>query len=436
MRAALVLAPAVLLLSAAASQAAQLSADLRASICGERGTCEPHAVTPAGRDDAGAGLAVAEIALGLADRPDWSMEEGCRSESGDTDGGREYWLLKNGEEPTFLFALCNDGYGAAGLGYDEVTVGENRLTHRQEGGSAWRWSTVTTYSLSPYRVVGERSCSYHNITPWSGVMTDYDPERLQVRSVAWKRGDAQAMEEEDTLGCPDWPDTFSATPSEDTVGAWNISAPMGSGADPLPSTIALGECALPLKSDGSAGFLVYGTPASADAAAEVRVIAERYNTLIVQVYDPTAVKETLAAKGKSWIHAPHVEIWTSTEVSGEDELPAKSYHQVGVGLDGSVNAGVGKPVLPKATRWTSSDDQGRIVTLLRIEWPEEYALLDGVGVVYSQSVNGKQARLVSTTGIVKNKPLYLPGIWTHEPEESGMAGARCELRNGVLTLLR
>jgi hypothetical protein len=292
------------------------------------------------------------------------------------------------------------------------------------------------FGLAPHRVLTVRGCSFHTLTPWSGVVSDIDAERLLVRSVAWKTGDAQAMEEEDTLGCPEWPAAFGPMPSDRIYGAFNIAAPLGIGAPSLPQEATLGDCSLEIRSDGSAGFLVYGKPATRADAAEVRVIAEGLNRLVVQVYDPTAVQQTKAAKGKSWIHAPHLEIWTSEDATGEDGVPAKTYRQIGVGLDGAVEKGVGDPVLPKAARWTTSDEQGRIVTILRIEWPDEYALLDGAGLVYSQSVGGKQARLVSTAGIVKNKPLFLPGVWQHQPEESGQGSTRCEVRNGVLSLVR
>ena len=58
--------------------------------------------------------------------------------------------------------------------------------------------------------------------------------------------------------------------------------------------------------------------------------------------------------------------------------------------------------------------------------------MSGLGVVYSQPQNGKQARLISTAGIVKNRPLFLPTVWAHQAEESGQGGAHCVIENKVL----
>jgi hypothetical protein len=428
---------------AGAAQAAGLSAEQKAAVCGERTTCKVAAVTPAGSDDSGAKLSVAEIRLGLADKSEDAPEDGCNSQDDngeDKDGGHEYWLLRSGDAPRLVLALCNDGYGAAGVGWDEVKIGKNRFIHTQEGGSAERWSGTTTYSLSPFRQLAERDCSYHTLVPWSGTLLDIDYERFQARSVKYRTGDAKDMENEDTIGCPDWPDgAFGPTPGPDVYGAHVVPAPLGEVEAPLNATDSLGDCALTLRTDGKPGFLVHGKAAPADAAAEIRVLAIGYSRLVVQVYDPLAAKAA-AAKPKSWIHAPHVEIWTSEDKVSDDPdaVPAKTYRQVGVGLDRSVNAGAGDPALPKASSWDAKDEQGHDVTVLDIIWDDEYALLDGLGVVYSQSEGGKQARLVSNTGIVKNKPLFLPQIWAHVAPlgDGAPASPSCATKDGVLSVER
>jgi hypothetical protein len=429
------IAAILVLFPAAASQAAPPTPEQKAAVCGSRGTCEILAVTPAGKGPDGAALAVAEVKLGLADRGEYAPDEGCRSGEEENDGGREYWLLQANEPPRQLLALCNDGYGASGVGYDEVTVGDNVLVHRQGGGSAWRWDATTTYNLSPSRTLAERDCSFHTLTPWSGTLLDIDYERLEARAVKWREGDAKAMEEEDSLGCPDWPDgAFGPTPAAKVYGALPVPAPLAEGASP-PDGTALVDCVLRLSTDGTNGFLVHGKPADASAAAEIRVAALGYNGLLVQVFDPTAQAETKAAVGKSWIHRPHIEIWTSEEAFTDEEqvLPTKLYHQVGVGLDGEVNAGVGKPALPTASVSSAKDEQGRTVTVLRLAWDDEYTLLDGLGVVYSQSQGGKQARLVANAGIVKNKPLFLPTIWSLQSGEGDETGVRCHVADGWLS---
>ncbi|QEX23594.1 hypothetical protein FRZ61_35320 [Hypericibacter adhaerens] len=439
------------LLAGAAAAAMTPTDEQKAALCGTRASCRIAKTTDAGTDEGGRALAVVELHLGLADKPAEAPEEGCSSDpdSEAKDGGVEYWLIRAGDAPTRLMALCNDGYGAAGVGEDEVTVGNNRLIHVQSGGSAWRWDASLTYSLSPFRELHERDCSYNTLTPDSGTLLDLDLHRLQARSLAWRSaaassGDAGAStDEEGEMGCPDWPasldEAFVAQPTADSVAAYVVPAPLGSAADPVAQGTALGNCALSLSTDGSRGFLVFGKPADSTAdAAEIRVIAQGYNELLLQLYDPTAVAALEAAKGKSWVQAPHVEIWTAVQSAAADDSdapPALDFLQFGIGLDGKVYPGAGKPAdLPAVERWSATDEQDRPVQVMRLHWEDQWAFLSGVGIVYSQSLNGKQARLVATTGIVKNRPLFLPTIWTHEPEDSGQGGAHCAVENRRLML--
>src|SRR6185295_20083168 len=74
-------------------------------------------------------------------------------------------------------------------------------------------------------------------------------------------------------------------------------------------------------------------------------------------------------------------------------------------------AGAGKPALPKVVRWTGKDEQGRAVTVLRLDWADEFALASGVVIAYSQGEGGRQARLWATGPIRKNRPGYLPTLF-------------------------
>jgi hypothetical protein len=438
----------LLLGAASGADAATPTAEQKALICGARASCKVTRMTDAGKDGEGKALAVVELHLALADRPAEAPEEGCFSNPGsadERDGGIEYWLIRAGDAPQRLMSLCNDGYGAAGVGEDEVTIGKNRLIHEQSGGSAWRWDATVTYSLSPYRELKERTCSFHTLTPKSGTILDLDMRKLQARSLGWavtaNAGGAsdQESDEDGEMGCPDWPKSldrkFVPQPTADSVAAYVVPAPLGNAADSLAQGTALGSCSLKLTTDGRNGFLVFGKPAGAAAAGDVRVIAQGYNELLLQIYDPTVAKESEAAKGKSWIHAPHFEIWTATESQDTEGMPATDMFQLGVGLDGQLYQGAGKPAdLPTLERWSATDEQGRSVQVIRLHWEDQWAFLAGLGVVYSQSQNGKQARLISTTGIAKNRPLFLPTVWAHQPEERGQGGAHCAIENKVLTL--
>ena len=64
----------------------------------------------------------------------------------------EYWLVtgKKDPSPKLLLQLCNDGYGGAGIGEDDVQVKPNRLSHEQiGGGSESRWFVHRELQLNP-----------------------------------------------------------------------------------------------------------------------------------------------------------------------------------------------------------------------------------------------------------------------------------------------
>ncbi|WP_374312029.1 hypothetical protein [Dongia sp.] len=420
------------------ASATDLAAVEKKAVCGDRPTCEIVAVTEAGKGAKGERLRIADLVLGLADLPNYFPEEGCRStdaalESMDkVDGGREIWLLADGAAPVKLLPLCNDGYGSAMMGYDEITVGDNSLTHTQSGGSAWRWDVSKTFQLSPLALIAESDCSYNNMAPNTAELTYIDRRTLEVRAYApAPRADWTDAE----IGCPtvtpDYRKPLEPQPAPDVVAAYAVPVPFDVDPSPLPDGTTLGSCGLALTTDGGRGFVIFGKPAEGAEAAEMRVIAETSKSLIIQLRDPLAADAIKAAAGASWIKQPHVEIWTAAEgepLEGDAaQGPERKYFQIGIGLDGTVNVGAGKPsALPKVATWPGRDEKGRDVTVLRITWAEESAMLYGLGIVYSQAKDGKQLRLVANAPIKKNKPLFLPSLWHNSQDESGAPGGACE----------
>jgi len=91
--------------------------------------------------------------------------------------------------------------------------------------------------------------------------------------------------------------------------------------------------------------------------------------------------------------------------------------------------------LPAVERWQAADEAGRAVTVLRVSWPDTYALLHGIALVYSQADGGRQARLAASTGIVGNRPLYLPDVVSIPGRDSGPQPGHCEMRDGHLSLV-
>jgi hypothetical protein len=440
------------LLATGGAGAADLSPDQKNAVCGTRTTCKVAAVTDAGQDAAGAPLSVVEVRFALADKPEDAPDEGCINDSGtdnepDHDGGHEFWLLSGKAAPKRLLALCNDGYGSAGVGEDDIEIGPNTITYNQVGGSAWRWTVTQKIRLSPLQVVHEQDCTFNVVGAGSAQVVDVDRTKLQARAVGYISDHPKAAgggddDTDESIDCPDWPNGPDSTlpTGPDLAGAYSIPMPNvapedGGDPAPLPDSAALGDCALELSSDGLHGFLVFGKAAATDKAATVRVVKETNSSLLVQVHDPEAAQELAAGKAKSWVGQPHIEIWSSEPAESgadDDQAPADAdqaqqmlFHQFAVGLDDKVYPGVGKPKqLPKVSHWAAKDEAGRDVTVYRLKWEQDEGPVYGLGVVYSQAEGGKQARLVSNAQIKKNKPLYLPEVWMNT-QDAGIPSGSC-----------
>lgn len=397
-----------------------------AAMCGKRSSCKVGKSFDAGKSPSGTPLAVVEVRLGLADKPK-DQEQGC-IDGNARDGGVEYWLLDGTAAPKQVLQLCNDGYGSSGVGEDEVQVRPNRFTHWQAGGSAWRWTATVISSLVPLKALAEISCSYHNGAEQTGVRTYIDFGTLKARSVA-----KDSRLKDLSVGCPEWPSgpgkSFSAEPAKGVYGAYTLVSPTRGEKPDVPMGGTIGDCIPSMTTAGDDGFVVFGTAAPRAQAAEIKVLPSGLNTLLVQVRDPLAANQPAPAGG-SWVNLPHVEIWVghNTEQYTYTQLPLTELLQVGIDLEGKVYRGVGRAgVLPKVRRWQANDEAGRPVTLLEAKWPDDFALLGGVAVVYSQAEAGLQARMVSTTGIVNNRPLYVPQIIDLQDRQEPDKQGRCRL---------
>lgn len=395
---------------------------LKATACaGRHEDCRVSRVLAAGKADDGTPLSIAEIALGLDDKADDAPEEGCRNEDGSLDGGREWWLLAGSRAPQHLFSLCNDGYGASGVGADEIVAGANRLTHRQLGGSAWRWETERSVSLQPLRPVHSSSCSFNTVQEGSGTRQWIDHAKLRIRRLAMVPASEQQAGELG-LGCPDENTGWQAQPAPGLVAALQLPRIDPATGDAVPARgQTLGSCALALNGNGEPGFRVYGE-ADSERDSEVRLLLAGDRTLLVQVRD----SHPDATPADSWVQRDHLEFWLGlgTAPDANSRLSSKQLAQLGVTLDGQVWRGYGKAPLPKVERWTAHDENGRALTVLRLDWKQ--AIADaGLVAVWSQAVNGRQQRLVATTAIVGNRPLALP------PAQA-IPGLRCRLHDGRL----
>jgi hypothetical protein len=231
---------------------------------------------------------------------------------------------------------------------------------------------------------------------------------------------------------------YAAT-APNLLGGYNILVPVLS-RDPvpvpkIPSNVAIGDCVSAMTTSGANGFIVFGNPAPSDQAAEIKVMAESYQSLVIQVYDPVAPSPPATLKGP-WINLPHAEVWVGLNTYGaRTRLPANELTQIGGDLNGKVYTGAGKKdALPAVERWQARDGAGRPVVVMRLTWPNENEFLYGMAIVYSQAEGGKRARLVATTGIVKNSPLYVPDIMSLSNGDIDPQPGNCRVRNGLLSL--
>ncbi|HEV2302995.1 MAG TPA: hypothetical protein VGR91_15620 [Stellaceae bacterium] len=419
-----------------ATASGALTAAQNAAICGARSSCKIANRYDAGKSPAGSALTVLELRLALRDKPNDAPDSGCRSE-GAPDGGREYWLLDGAAAPKRILKLCNDGYGAAGIGDDTVAVAANRLIHTQVGGSAWRWESTVAFTLSPWRAIDERDCSFNVLSPRSGTITDIDYLRMSARSIA-KDG---AGERGEDVGCPDWPADasrpFTPEPARGLLGAYNILAPnldANGNAAKIPTGGAIGNCVPAMTTGGANGFVVVGKPAPAKEAAQIRVIAGSLNSLLIQVFDPGAGVQDAAARPLDDL--PHLAIWTGLDTSwARTRLPLGDLAQITVDLNGRAYPGRGrKEAAPAVERWRARDAAGRPVIVLRLVWAKDTEFLHGAAIAYSQAEAGKRVRVVATTGFAEHRPLYMPDIISLPNGNIEPPPGNCRLRDGRLSI--
>lgn len=166
-------------------------------MCEGRESCTLIAMHPAGVGENGAGLTVIELGFDGEDAPLLDTASwGCRFDPDGFEGGREYWLITDDDAaPERLASVCNDGYGAAMVGEDNIDVGNNEIVQERYGGSAWRWVETATLSLQPRRLLTRYMCSAYGAWTRQFQATDWR------RSVSWYAWSPVATDEE-TEWCP------------------------------------------------------------------------------------------------------------------------------------------------------------------------------------------------------------------------------------------
>lgn len=385
-------------------------------LCAQRDPCRLVETLEAGKDAQGHALQVKHLTLGWMSQDMAGKATGRKfvaprqargSRSANQCEAVEWWLSRAGSPPQLLLALCNDGYGSAGVGKDEVTVGDNVLGYEQSGGGVERWSSSRSFQLSPLVRVGENL----RLLPHAN---DPSKERGEVWDVPTLKGEVilppTCAKGEASLGERTLP--FLPQVSLDAAylqEGWKHTA--------------LGPVAL------EAGFFVLGTQDDPkDAALKALLVAP--DTLMIEVRD-----NTWTGPSDKWLVDDHVELWLSPtppqQLSGCGTLaPAQRPEQWAIRIaDSQVFPAYGSPKRTLGVEKVELREANALVGYrLKVVLPTPFG---GIGVLYSDSDSGKkQERLLSTSAFKFARSETLNVVRPVPPDE-----ATCVVRNGELAVV-
>jgi hypothetical protein len=400
--------------------------DLASTLCVDRTPCFVRRVRPAGHGAQGQALSVVSIDLGVTSEGDDDAGAPAEDDAGDItetaaedttnpSSGRyhryEYWLTSDAPDtpPQLLSVTSNDGYGAAGVGFDVVTVGDNTLTRTQAGGSNWRWSYTNELTLSPLRVVSTTRTGL-----WSmGVnheVTNWDWRRF-AGTDSWYSPPCNAKGEP-----PD--DPIAGAPYESELIP-RLALPESFRRDGFRD-VGLGACAVDLDGTGQHGFVTFGAKGDR-AAASVRAVLSDRDELFAEVRDGRP-----SGASARWVADDHLEIWLSTEPANFSNFclsKGEAPRQWGIRVsDGKVFAGYGSPSPGELTVDRAAKDAGLV--RFRIGLPRG---IHGITVAYSDGDGKKQQRVFATSVPKRGAPETLGATFDLKSDQ-----AVCEVREGQL----
>ena len=284
-----------------------------------------------------------------------------------------WWRTGGGQPPVRLLALCNDGYGASGVGEDSVSVGNNRIQLSRYGGSAWRWSEGLSAQLVPLALTASSIGSFHAAAP------DHDSQSS------------------DDLLAGVWSTSWT---HPQCGGHTYHRVPIAPAAP--PPEVPLGTCSARASADGTEGHVAWG-PTSTARDGRLAATLTHDNTLIVDIWDDIVV-----ARADSWVHADHLEIWTSTrspDRSMDWDCPTDPdpIQQWAIDWSGAVHEGVGaKGDHPRATVTHHGNRTRAVVQLPGNNLP------NAITVVFSDAdprgTTPRQERLLATSPVSLRAP--------------------------------
>ena len=348
---------------------------LAGKVCGADNKACTILAHDAGADALGQSLSVVEV-RGQPPPPDTQCE-------------RVRWVLVTSKDKKIaatrdLLDLCNDGYGASGVGEDTVQVGPNQLSFREAGGSSWRWTLGKIWQLSPLQLKSESDDGFWSVAAntehreWS--WTDFSG------SVSWFAPLCNAE------GSPQESDK---TTNWDSTLVPDVEALPKDFAATLWKTTHLGGCAALIDGSAGHGFTTFGRKGGEKDSA-MRVVRSG-DTLFVEISD-----DRWTGAGVNWLNDDHLEVWLG-KLSGGWQDPClepnklKDARQWAVRLaDGAVFPAYGNPIEALGVELDSSAPEGTAKTYrLKLTLPRGFDLFT---VVYSDSDEGKrQERLIATS---------------------------------------
>jgi hypothetical protein len=386
-------------------------------LCAQREPCRVLQTLEAGQDTSGQSLRVKHLSLGW-----WNAEVASNASNRKFGPGRkaegsrdnseceaqEWWLLHPNQPAQLLLTVCNDGYGAAGIGKDEVRVGENLFSHERSGGSNERWSFAHTLRLSPLTLVHSSLRSFHAGTPENERGNWWDVTRLRGETTIPAPSCAQGEPSPGKRTLPYLPRI--QVEKSYLQGGWKQAG--------------LGTCAL------EAAHLVHGTQEDPKDAALKAVLVEP-QILLIEVRDD----RWTGPNGTKWLTDDHVELWLGQQPPQEmtgcgKPRPEERAVQWGIRIaDGQVFPAHGSPKQKLTVEKVEIRESEALVGYrLKVTLPKGFR---GVSVLYSDSDEGqKQERVLATSPLKFARPETLNAIRLVTPEE-----ATCVVRGGELTVV-
>jgi hypothetical protein len=385
-------------------------------LCAKREPCTLVETLEAGKDAQGRPLQVKHLALGWADvetsSPSLGRKFGLggRKAKGSRAEGQceaaEWWLVRSAPPAQLLLSVCNDGYGAAGVGQDTVTVTDNLFTHEQTGGSRERWTQSRTLQLSSLRLTSE---SQRSSSPSEGAEKE--------EGDFW---DFEALRGEVARAAPTC-EAGESSPGERLLPYLPQVQVDKAYLQDGWKTAGLGECG------SEAGNVLLGTQDDPKDAS-LKALLVTPDTLLIEVHD-----DTWTGPGAKWLTDDHVELWLAPQAPQEltgcgKPTDAQKPSQWGIRIaDGQVFPAFGSP--KQTLQVERAELPGKQGYLMKVKLPTPFK---GIGVVYSDSDGGKKQELMVATSPVKfGRPELLNPVRVVPPEE-----ATCAVKNGGLAVVR